>query len=175
MALRPPIASLRRGANTYRSRGCETRPNARWRRLRSEGNTEGTPTRGARPRRVTRPQPIPATSGISLVDATRVFPRFPPRCSMVRRVSGSSPEEGLKFLQIGTFCRRPRRSADGRHRGGQRVADLQAFFTNTSALGVRKGNPEGTSARRASLARRQRASRSTLPSAALRVARASVA
>jgi hypothetical protein len=41
----------------------------------------------ARPRRVTRPQPIPPTSGISLAYATRACPRFPPRCSMVRRGS----------------------------------------------------------------------------------------
>ena len=41
----------------------------------------------ARPSRVTRPQQIPPTSGISLVDATRACPRLPPCCSMVRRGS----------------------------------------------------------------------------------------
>jgi hypothetical protein len=50
----------------------------------------------ARPRPVTRPQPIPPSSGISLVDATRGCPSFPRRCSMVRRGSdGSSPSEGF--------------------------------------------------------------------------------
>ena len=54
---------------------------------RSEGTLREHQAGHSRPRPVNRPQPIPATSGISLVYATRAYPRFLPRCSMVRRGS----------------------------------------------------------------------------------------
>jgi hypothetical protein len=55
--------------------------------LGAEGTLREHQPGHARPRPVTRPQPIPPTFAISLVAATRACSLFPPRRSMVRRGS----------------------------------------------------------------------------------------
>src|SRR5213592_2445445 len=53
----------------------------------------------ARPRPVTRPQPIPPSSRISLVDDTPACPYFPPCCWMVRRGGRSHLSRPLRFIR----------------------------------------------------------------------------
>ena len=54
-------------------------------------------------------------------------------------VSGSSPEEGLKNLQISTFCCLFRRDAGGDRGGGQPGAVLQGFSRLWRANGLAEG------------------------------------
>jgi hypothetical protein len=54
-------------------------------------------------------------------------------------VSGSSPEEGLKYLQISFFCCLVWRSAGEKYGGGHRAAVLQAFQCVSGAHALPKG------------------------------------
>src|SRR6059058_41904 len=59
-------------------------------------------------------------------------------------VDGSSPSEGLKYLQIASLCCLFRRGAGDQYGGGQRGVDLEDFFVfGTSERGSR-GNLKGT-------------------------------
>jgi hypothetical protein len=55
-------------------------------------------------------------------------------------VDGSSPSEGLKYLQIRYFCCLFRRVAGDHYGGGQRGRDLQVFLP-TPGLVLRKREP----------------------------------
>ncbi len=54
--------------------------------------------------------------------------RPPPHFNGKEGVDGSSPSEGLKYVQIGYFCCLTRRSPDVGYGGGQLHGDLQGFF-----------------------------------------------
>jgi hypothetical protein len=75
----------------------------------------------------------------------RGFPRSPllPASSLNGNegVDGSSPSEGLKFLQIRYFCCLFRRGTEGDHGGGQRSVDLQGLLLS---IGHLRGCVEGT-------------------------------
>jgi hypothetical protein len=54
-------------------------------------------------------------------------------------VDGSSPSEGLKYLQIDVICCLPRREPEEDHGGGHVGADLQAVSAGTGIIGGIKG------------------------------------
>ena len=72
--------------------------------------------------------------------------RLPEKFHGKEGVDGSSPSEGLKYLQIGTLCCLFRRATSGGNGRGRDVVDLQVFFPFKACFRRVEGEPEGTRA-----------------------------
>src|SRR3954454_14645959 len=66
-------------------------------------------------------------------------------------VDGSSPSEGLKYLQIATLCCLSRRGPEHQYGGGQRGGDLQEFSSSHGRTGSRGGTSREQADRRRAL------------------------